>query len=146
MIYEDLHHDMVNFYGEGTDGTSPRPVQWARVLKRDPDRPLTLVNFFKFRTIADYGRPDETVTGKEAFERYAEISIPTMKRVGGSFLLVAPFETTFIGPEETWDLIAVGSYPNQKAFLDLYQDAGYREAFRHRTAACEHQKVFLAAA
>ncbi len=143
MTIDEVQKSMIEFYGDGSDGATPHPTQWARILRRDPDLPLTLINFFKFREIADYGSPHRTVSGKEAFDRYAEVSIPTMERVGGSFLLVAPFEATFIGPDESWDLVAVGTYPNQAAFLGLYRDTEYRDAFRHRTAACERQMVFL---
>jgi uncharacterized protein (DUF1330 family) len=66
-----------------------------------------------------------------------------MERVGGAFLLVAPFQASFVGQDEDWDLVAVGRYPNLQAFLDLHRDEGYRAAYRHRTAGCERQKVLI---
>lgn len=135
---------LVDWYGQGAQGSAPLPAQWAQMLARDAAAPVTLINFFKFRDVADYGTAGSTMSGEEAFGQYAAVSIPTMERVGGTFLMVAPFEATLIGEDEDWDLVAIGAYPNLQAFLDLYQDAAYREAFRHRTAACARQKVLIA--
>ncbi|MEP3277467.1 MAG: DUF1330 domain-containing protein [Stappiaceae bacterium] len=136
----------VDWYGDGSDGAAPGADQWSAILNRDPAQPLTLINFFKFNERAHYQGDGQALSGSEAFDLYAAVSIPTMQRIGGRFLLVAPFEATFIGASEEWDLVAIGSYPNLQAFLDLYQDENYRAAFAHRTAACARQKVLLAAA
>lgn len=136
-------------YGDGADGGCPRAEQWGRVLDRDPNRPFALINFFKLRDTALYPgtQADQTpISGQDAFSRYADVSIPTMERVGGKFLLVAPFEGSFVGQDEDWDLVAIGSYPNLQAFLDLYRDETYRSVYHHRTAACQKQKVLISAA
>tara|TARA_R110000868_G_scaffold194713_1_gene440338 strand:- start:128 stop:586 length:459 start_codon:yes stop_codon:yes gene_type:complete len=140
--------EYIESYGRGGDGNSPTADQWARILERPVTDPLTLINFFKFRTRADYGDAvdtDTSVTGAEAFNRYANVSIPTMERVGGQFLHVGPFAGSFIGADEDWDLVAIGAYPNLEALNALYSDAGYRAAFIHRSAACERQKVLICA-
>ncbi len=140
--------EYIDAYGRGGDGNSPTADQWARILERPVTEPLTLINFFKFRTRANYGsgvEPDTSVTGAEAFNRYASVSIPTMERIGGRFLHVGPFAGSFIGADEDWDLLAIGAYPNLEALNALYSDAGYRAAFIHRSAACERQKVLVCA-
>ena len=137
----------VTLFGDGADGTCPTPDQWRAVLELEADAPLTLINFFKFRDVAVYpegAAPQDDPSGSAAFKRYSDVSIPTMQRIGGSFALVAPFAGTFLGAAEDWDLIAVGSYPNQQAFLDLYLDPAYVAAFPHRTAAVAQQKVLIA--
>ena len=118
MNIEEMRDQFVQWYGDRGDGPVPQPGQWARILAAQA---ASIVNL---------------VAG----------SIPGMARAGGTFLMVAPFEATLIGPEEDWDLVAVGSYPNLQAFLDLYRDEAYRAAFRHRSAACARQKVLIAAA
>ena len=144
MTSDKFMSQLTDWYGDGAGGATPRPEQWAHILARDPERPVTLINFFKFHDTAQYGAEGETASGKEAFDAYAAVSIPTMERVGGKFLLVAPFEATLIGAAEDWDLVAIGAYPNRQAFLDLYLDDAYRAAFAHRTAACAAQKVLIA--
>ncbi|MEM9635527.1 MAG: DUF1330 domain-containing protein [Pseudomonadota bacterium] len=132
-----------DWYGDGAAGNSPTPQQWQNILDRPEDKPLTLINFFKLREIADYGDDASELSGQEAFAKYAEVSVPTMERVGGQFLFVGPHQGSFLGNNEDWDLIAIGSYPDLKAFNALYADEGYRGVFHHRTAACAEQKVIV---
>lgn len=137
------------WYGDGQDGACPTSDQWRRILERPADKPITLINFFKLRESARYpvgAQPDEgEISGQDAFGRYSAVSMPTMQRVGGRFLLVGPFEGMFQGEDEDWDLVAIGSYPDLQAFLGLYTDPDYRAVFHHRTAACARQKVIVCA-
>lgn len=128
-------------YGEA----APSAEQWRAILSRPADQPLTLINFFKFRERADYSKATEGGTGAEAFARYASVSAPALEQAGGRFLHVGPFAGMMLGAAENWDLVAIGAYPNLDAFIRLYANPEYREAFRHRAAACETQKVLIAA-
>lgn len=133
---------LLSRYGDGDSGNSPTHEQWARILERDPDQPLTLINFFKFRDVAEYDEADQgDVSGEEAFQRYAEVSMPCMQAAGGEFLAVAPFAGSMLGPDRDWDLVAIGKYPNLSAFLALYENADYIAAFAHRSAAVLKQEV-----
>lgn len=136
------------WYGDGSDGSCPTKQQWASILSQPDNKPVTLINFFKIRPSALYsiqmGGNDMNLAGMDAFNRYAEVSIPTMEKVGGKFLHVGPFAGTFLGEDENWDVVAIGSYPNLTSLLNLYTNADYRDVFHHRTAACERQKVLYA--
>lgn len=138
---------LVGWYGDGSDGASPTREQWRCLAGRPADRPVSLVNFFKLRDGADYpadaAERGDGLTGQQAFDRYAAVSMPTLAKVGGRFLLVAPFAGAFVGEPDDWDLVAIGSYPGPEAVLALFEDAGYRAVFGHRTAACVRQKVVL---
>lgn len=122
--------DLVAAFGDGGDGSTPTRDQWRRALGRSDDKPITLLNLFKIRDQA-------------AFDRYAEISIPAMQKAGGKFLLIAPCVGTFLGEEEDWDLVAIGSYPDAGSLLRLFDDPEYRAAFPYRSAACARQKVLI---
>lgn len=139
---------LIEWYGEGNDGSCPTEQQWTNILSLPTAEPITLINFFKIRTSAQYpdSAPQEAsgISGMDAFNKYAEVSIPTMEKVGGKFLHVGPFAGSFLGDKEEWDVVAIGSYPNLPALLDLYINPDYRAVFHHRTAACEHQKVLIA--
>lgn len=120
---------------------------WRKVLNRPADRPVTLINFFKFRQAADYrGGEHPPASGQEAFGRYGAVSQPGLERVGGRFVMVAPFEAVFMGADEPWDLVVVGAYPSTLALLDLLEAEDYRAAFSHRMAACERQRVLACGA
>ncbi|SDW79653.1 protein of unknown function [Ruegeria halocynthiae] len=132
----------------GTDGSGlPGEDAWKALAKCSDIQPVTLVNFFKMRDFASYpvglAVGEDGISGDDAFQRYAAVSMPSLEKVGGRFLLVAPFSTTFIGAAEDWDLVAIGSYPNPDALLSLFELKDYREAYHHRTAACRDQKVSL---
>lgn len=142
---------LVAWYGDGADGAAPTRAQWRALLERPADQPVTVVNFFKLREEAAYSEGMETMSppgasGKEAFDRYAAVSGPTLEKVGGRFLLLAPFEAALMGAEEDWDLVVVGTYPDSEALLALHEDADYRSVYPHRSAALERQKVFACSA
>lgn len=143
MNVNELSDQLSSWYGTGASGMAPTQEQWKAVLSRAPEKPLTLINFFKVRDVAGYSDRSDNVSGQEAFARYSAVSIPTMERVGGAFLFVGPYGGTFLGDNEDWDLVAIGSYPNLQSFIDLYTDEGYRSVFPHRTAAVERQKVLI---
>lgn len=133
------------WYGDGANGNCPTAEQWERVLTRAPDKSITLVNFFKIRPMAIYESGEQGVTGEQAFSRYSSVSLPAVEQAGGKFLVVGPHQGSFVGSDEDWDVIAVGLYPNVDALIALHANEAYRECYHHRTAACEHQKVFVCA-
>lgn len=139
--------NFIEWYGDGAKGQSPTRQQWARILDRDEEKSVSLINFFKFREVADYSGsaagPDESTSGADAFARYSSVSMPTMGQVGGEFVYIGQYQGGFLGPEETWDLIVVGRYPNLAALIQLYSNENYRAAFAHRVAACERQVVLI---
>ncbi|WP_179954175.1 DUF1330 domain-containing protein [Denitrobaculum tricleocarpae] len=144
---EDRVARLIAWYGDGSDGASPTAEQWRKVAGRPSGSPVTLINFFKLRDQGLY--QDEAIapaapeSGRAAFDRYAAVSIPTMEKIGGRFLLVAPFEAGFVGPEEDWDLVAIGTFADKEVLLSLWEDADYHAAYPHRTAACARQKVVI---
>lgn len=141
--------DLLACYGDGADGSSPSACQWRALLEAPADGPVTLVNLFKLRRTAQYraGEDDgaHAVSGQEAMMRYAAISGPALERAGGRFLVLGPMAGTLIGESEDWDAVAVGSYPNRRALLALFNDEAYRDAWRHRRAALDRQRVLVAA-
>lgn len=133
-------------WGSGTTGLPSKDV-WNALARCANDQPITLVNFFKMREYASYptgsAKRDDHLSGDEAFQRYAAVSMPSLEQVGGKFLMVAPFGHTFIGDTEDWDVVAIGSYPNPAALLSLFEIDAYHEAYVHRIAACSNQHVSL---
>lgn len=140
-------NELTAFYGDGSNGSCPTLQQWQWVLNLPSDTPLTLVNFFKMRDIADYTDTGivntSPISGHEAFGKYAGVSRPILERVGGRFLHVGPFGHSFIGTNEDWDMVAIGSYPNKSCLFALFEDTTYQEAYGHRTAACLRQKTLI---
>jgi len=144
MTVNETLNKLLTLYGDGGAGNAPTKAQWQRVVERDPDHPFALVNFFKFNKVANYQNGSAgNVSGDVAFQRYADVSIPSMQKAGGEFLLVAPFAGSLLGEDQDWDLVAIGKYPKLQAFLDLYLNPDYVDAFAHRVAAVERQTVLI---
>lgn len=134
--------DLLRQQYDGIGG--PTPAQWDRLLAIPVDRPVSLVNLFAFREQADYGDADEQpASGREAFDRYAAVSAPALAGVGGRFVHFGTHLGNLVGSDESWDLVVVGEYPDLGALLALHEDPAYREAYRHRVAACSEQRVLI---
>lgn len=127
--------ELAAVYGEEA---GPTVQQWKRMLSGPAGVPVTLINLFKLRPVAG------SSSGMQEMMSYAAVSGPTLERVGGRFLLSGPFEGTFMGDDEDWDIVAIASYPNREALVALHEDAAYREAWSHRVAAVERQRVVIA--
>lgn len=124
----------------------PAADQWERILSIPSDRAVSLVNLFAFRDNADYGdTPERPASGRAAFDRYSAVSALALDGVGGRFIHFGEHRGNLIGDDEQWDLVVVGEYPNVDALVALYEDPAYREAYRHRVAACARQKVLVSA-
>ena len=140
---------MIAAYGIEGNGVAPTAEEWEAVVSQPVDQPITLINFFKFKEIADYGPSntnDARISGQEAFGKYAAISMPGLAKAGGNFLVTAPFGGIMINDgkdDKDWDMIVVGHYPNRASFLALYADPDYIQAFSHRCAALARQKVLF---
>lgn len=135
---------LMSMYWNGTDGAAPTAAEWRRLLERDADRPITVINFFKLRETALYpAGVDLGGSGKDAFNRYATVSVPSMQSTGGEFLFVGPVEGGFMGKQDDWDIAAIGHYPNTTALLSLFEIEAYRDCYIHRAAACERQQVTI---
>lgn len=112
------------------------------------DRPgaVHMLNLIRFRdevTLADGSR----VTGREAYDRYSEISAPVLARLGGRIVWRGDFEQTLVGPaDERWDAAFVAEYPSPDAFVRMMRDPVYREAMKHRQAAVADSRLLRFAA
>ncbi len=140
-------NSLLAHYGDGADGMAPTRAQWVRLLEGPLEAPITLINFFKLSAVANpvSGRSNGEAAGSggEAIMRYAAVSGPALERVGGRFLLTAPFEGCLMGEgeDDDWDLVAIGSYPSRGALFDLFLAPDYVAAYADRRAALERQKV-----
>jgi uncharacterized protein (DUF1330 family) len=133
----DIETRAARFTAHYGEQHGPTRAQWRRMLSGRGGTPITLINFFKLNNTGG--------GGLEAMMRYASISGPTLEKMGGRFLLSGPFETTFIGDDEDWDIVAIASYPDRAALVALHEDEAYRHAWADRVAAVARQRVLIAA-
>ena len=128
----------------------PERAQFDAFKALPRDTPVEMLNLVRFRERAAYPADHPLhaagLTGAEAYARYGEESGAVFRRVGGSIVWTARFETVLIGPDsERWDAMFVARYPTAGAFLEMVTDPAYREAVKHRQAAVETSRLIRTA-
>ncbi|MDJ0785747.1 MAG: DUF1330 domain-containing protein [Myxococcota bacterium] len=122
------------------DGEMAALERWRRLFASDSNGPVVLVNHFVLRERAVY--PDgREATGQQAFSDYTAVSMQALTRVGGRFLAAGPPLAGLFGSSADEDMVVVGWYPDRGALLDLLRDPAYQQAFAHRRAALEVDRV-----
>lgn len=122
-----------------------------RALSGAPPGPVTVVNLFKLREVAAYppGTPAPApgaspASGLEAMLAYAAVSGDRLAAVGGRFLSRGLMVGSLWDDDEVgWDLVVVAEYPDVAAVRALLDDPLYRDAYEHRRAAVERQRVVV---
>ncbi len=120
------------------------PKDQARIqemMAPGPDKPIFMVNLLKFKDVAEYEDGRETsLTGREAYNIYGQAVGKLLPDYGGQMVFIA--DTTFLSlgqVEELWDEVAIVSYPNRGALLNMSMSEEWQKASVHRTAGLKGQ-------
>lgn len=118
----------------------PDRIQFEAFKALPRDEPIDMLNLIQFREKAaypaDHPYAGEGLSGRAAYARYGEESGPIFRRVGGTVVWSAAYQTMLIGPsDKQWDRIFVARYPSAAAFLEMVTDPDYQKAVPNRTAA-----------
>lgn len=108
----------------------------------EPDKgPISMVNLLKFKDKAEYEDGRETdLTGREAYAIYGMGVSQLMPEYGARAIFSGPVSRLSYGEiDDLWDMIAIATYPNRKAMLDMITSPKYLEFGVHRTAGLEGQ-------
>lgn len=83
----------------------------AALFKRNIAGEVIMLNLLRLRETADYSgnpelSPTSPISGRAAFDKYINHTLPFLKRSGGELLLLAEGGEYFIGPDDVrWDLV-----------------------------------------
>jgi uncharacterized protein (DUF1330 family) len=119
----------------------PNEAQIKGFFEPAPEGPIYMVNLLKFKPRAEYadGRPTE-LTGKEAYQIYAEAVSELLLEFGGFAAFFADVERLMLGEvEELWDEVAVAVYPSRGAMMEMMQSPRMQEIGVHRAAGLAGQ-------
>lgn len=100
-----------------------------------------MLNMLRLRETADYsGHPDlapeAPVSGREAFQKYIDHTMPFLIDSGGELLLLGEGGSFFIGPQdEQWDVVMLVKQRSVESFFAFASNAEYLAGVGHRTAA-----------
>lgn len=137
--------DLTGFYGDG--GGVPTAGQWRELLAGPAGGPICVVNLVRLREQASAIEGVPPRSGMEAFMAYGAGSIPRIHALGGNMVFFGRGTSAFIGDTDGgWDAVVVVTWPDRAAFLSLFMDQQYREAFQHRRAGVARYKAVVTAA
>lgn len=119
----------------------PSSDQMKAFQEPGPDGPIFMVNMLKFKDKAEYedGRATD-LTGREAYAVYGAAVGKLLVKHGGGPVFGGQVTHLSLGAvEELWDMVAIATYPNRKAMLDMISSPEYQECAVHRTAGLAGQ-------
>jgi len=100
-----------------------------------------MLNMLRLRETADYSEspelaPGRPISGREAFQKYIEHTMPYLKDSGGGLLFLGNGGKFLIGPgDEQWDIIMLVKQSSVESFFAFASNPGYLAGVGHRTAA-----------
>ena len=116
-------------------------------MMRGLSDPVVMLNLLRFRETADYSAspelaPAEPISGREAFMRYYEHTLPFLQASGGEVLLLGDGGPWLIGPPgEHWHMAMLIRQASVEAFIAWNSDAAYLAGIGHRTAALADSRL-----
>ena len=125
----------------------PTQAAGAAFFSRNIAGEIIMLNLLRFREVADYSAtpelaPDEPISGRAAYQKYIDHTLPFLEKTGGSIALLGDSGYFLIGPpEERWDLVMLIRQNSLKDFLAFASDQGYLAGMGHRTAALEDSRL-----
>ena len=115
-------------------------------LNKLPDGgPFAVINLLRYKDRAEYppGKMTEKLTGRQAYERYSQLSVPFVNKAGGVPLWRGTLAVNLIGPEdECWDEVLIMQYPNRVAFQRMMTDPNYLAIVFHRDAGVLDSRLY----
>ena len=115
-------------------------------LNKLPDgEPFAVINLLRYKDRAEYppGKMTEKLTGRQAYERYSQLSVPFVNKAGGVPLWRGNLAINLIGPkDESWDEVLIMQYPNRVAFQRMMTDPNYLAIVFHRDAGVLDSRLY----
>ena len=121
----------------------PTPEQLRAVLSGPPDQPVIMINLLRFKPKAD--APNDTVSGEDAYRRYAEKMIAFVESKGGRVIWSGRVDSQLIGEGgDVFHMVGLVEYPSRKAFVEIATDPYVQEIGVHRASGLEGQWLLAA--
>lgn len=109
--------------------------------------PIVMLNLLRFRDVAEYKGVPAAYSGREAYRRYSEFTLPRLAEIGAAVIFMGAAKGALIGPpDEKWDEVLLVRYPSVEDFMGMLAAPDYFEATRHRTAALEDSRLIATVA
>ena len=119
----------------------PTQESGAALFRRNISGEVIMLNMLRLKDTADYSAnpelaPENPISGRAAFQKYIEHTMPFLKESGGELLLLANGGQYFIGPpDEQWDVVMLVKQNSLASFMAFASNTEYLSGIGHRTAA-----------
>lgn len=126
---------------------SPTQEAGRKFIMRQIEGHVVMLNLLRFRNVADYSaspelEPENPVSGKEAYQKYIDHTLPFLEESGGEILFLGEGGNFLIGPQdEQWDAVMLIKQNSVESFLNFESHAEYQKGIGHRTAALEDSRL-----
>lgn len=125
----------------------PTQESGAALFSRNITGEVVMLNLLRLKDVADYTAhpelaPDSQISGREAFQKYIDHTLPFLKDSGGDLLFLGDGGHYFIGPiQEQWDLVMLVKQNSLSDFMEFASNPGYLAGMGHRTAAIHDSRL-----
>jgi hypothetical protein len=113
----------------------------ADLATREPeaDGPIFMVNFMKYRTVADYKDDAATsgISGMEADDKYAPTEV--LAKIGADVAFFGRIVAQ--GDDGEWDRMGIVRYPTRRAFIEMQSRQDFKEKHVHKEAGMDYTIV-----
>lgn len=119
----------------------PTQETGAALFRRNISGEVLMLNMLRLRETADYSdnpelAPETQISGRDAFQKYIDHTMPFLKESGGELLLLGEGGKFFIGPDdEQWDVVMLVKQSTVESFFAFASNTEYLAGIGHRTAA-----------
>lgn len=125
---------------------TPTKEQFTEFAQGRQDGEVVMINLLHFaqNESSAEGEGDES-QGQAAYRDYSDQVVKMVEERGGKVIWLGRPEQVLIGDSDgdAWDLVAMVSYPNRAAFIDMVTSPSYGEAHTHRERGLD-RSVLLA--
>lgn len=126
---------------------NPSEATGAALLARSLPGAVVMLNLLRFREIADYSdfpdiAPPEPISGRQAYERYVDHTLPFLRAAGGRILYAGTGGDYLVGPPgQGWDMALLVEQSSVDSFMAFTSNTEYLAGIGHRIAALHDSRI-----
>ena len=104
------------------------------------DGPIYMVNFMKYKEIAEYRDPadaEDGLSGLEADDKYSPVEV--LERIGAQ----VAFHGAVVAQSSVgeWDRMGIVKYPTRRSFIDMQNRPDFKKKYVHKEAGMDYTIV-----
>lgn len=125
----------------------PTDENGAALFRRRIPGEVVMLNLLRFRSVADYTdfpdlAPVEEISGRDAYQKYIEHTLPFLKASGGSIVYAGTGGDFLIGPAgKGWDMVLLIRQKSVNRFIAFATNQEYLKGIGHRVAAVRDSRI-----